>query len=203
MTIYALVNNLINDSSTDDETPVIWTLISSAGILQGGNPYFVPDFAHRFEARLALALRIGKLGKGVAPRFVERYVEAIAPCVVFVAADLLRNVRDKGLPWTQAINYDKCTALGKFIKIPYQEIENCGIELRLESEGGADLPVAWQEQDLIKGIEESISLLSRDNTLKTGDIILYGLAPEGPETTPGQRATLLLNGQLSLKFNIR
>lgn len=202
MTIYALVNNLIKGKTSDSVSPAIWTLISSAGILQGGNPYFVPDFAKRFEARLALAVRIGKLGKGVAPRFVSRYAEAIAPCVVFVASDLLEDLRMKGLPWTQAVNYDKCTALGKFVAIPYEETGNCKVELRLETPTG-ESSYGWDKSEMNPGIGDSISELSRDNTLKTGDIVLIGLSADGPAVSPGERASLLLNGIPSLRFNIR
>ena len=72
MTIYAIVNSLLPDSALSGDPRPVWTIVSSSGILQGGNPYFVPDFAERFEARTALALRIGKLGKGIAPKFAER-----------------------------------------------------------------------------------------------------------------------------------
>lgn len=202
MTIYAIVNNLIKGATSSEPPLSIWTLISSSGILQGGNPYFVPDFADCFEARLTLAVRIGKLGKGVATRFVERYVEAIAPCVVFVASDLLEKLRKNGLPWTQAISYDKCTVLGKFEKIPYQEIEKSIVQLKLASSAGETL-TEWDEKWINPRLEETISELSRDNTLKTGDIVLIGIADNGPKVRQDQRASLILNGQESLRFNIR
>lgn len=162
----------------------------------------MPDFSDRFEARPALAVRIGKLGKGVAPRFVSRYVESIAPCVVFVASGLLQELRNKGLPWTRALNYDKCTAIGKFTNIPYEDIGKCKVDLRLESDAGSRL-TEWTGGCMNPGIEEAISALTRDNTIKTGDIILLGLAGEGPEVRPDQRAILMLNGETSLRFNIR
>ncbi len=202
MTIYAIVNNLIKENCSDPSSPAIWTIISAAGILQGGNPYFVPDFASRFEARLALAVRIGKLGKGVSQRFVCRYVDAVAPCALFVASDMLINLRGNGLPWTQAINYDKCIALGKFSKIPYEDIQTSNVEIRLVSPH-VETIAQWTAQELMPGLETAISQISRDNTLKTGDIILLGLSAEGPEIIPDLRATLSLNGEPSLKFNIR
>lgn len=202
MTIYAIVNNIIGEKERSCDMPASWVLISSSGILQGGNPFFVPDFANRFEARLSLAVRIGKLGKGVAARFVARYIEAVAPCVVFVASDFLDNLRNHGLPWTQAISYDKCTALGRFIKMPYENIGNCKVELSLESKECASRYL-WTKEFLKPGLEETISILSRDNTLKTGDIILLGMTREGPIIQSDQRAGLILNGEVSLKFNIR
>lgn len=202
MTIYAIVNNLINGSQPLTDSPAIWTLISGACILQGGNPFFVPDFSPRFEARLALAAKIGKLGKGIAPRFAHRYVASLAPCIVFAAPELLKSLQEKGLPWTQALSYDKCLAIGKFTEIPFSEIADCKINLKIES-SDSSYETEWNDNLLYPTVAESLSTISFDNTLKTGDLILLGLAPEGPSIIPGQRAILCLNGAESLKFNIR
>lgn len=202
MTIYAIVNSLINGSHTKTDSPAIWTLISGACILQGGNPFFVPDFSPRFEARLALAAKIGKLGKGIAPRFAHRYVTSVAPCIVFAAPELLKSLQEKGLPWTQALSYDKCLAIGNFTEIPFSEIADCKINLKIESPDSS-YETEWNDNLLYPTVAESLSSISVDNTLKTGDLILLGLASEGPSVVPGQRATLCLNGAESLKFNIR
>lgn len=209
MTIYAIVNGLLSDSADAREVrscqggpSPIWTLISPSGILQGGNPFFVPDFAKRFEARTALALRIGKLGKGIAPRFVNRYVDAIAPAVVFVAADMLRHLRSNALPWTPAISYDRCLAIGKFKAMDYNDIRQCGCSLTLTADSSAEVSTHIC-RGIDSGLEETIAALSRDNTLKTGDILLVGLSAQGPEISPGMKVRLELNGEHSLAFNIR
>lgn len=203
MTIYAIVNNLISPDTRELCPGPIWTLISQAGILQGGNPYFVPDFASRFEARMALAVKIGRLGKGIAPRFAYRYVEAVAPAVVFVAADLMQSLSRQGLPWTQALSYDKCLAMGKFIQLPFDEVSRCECFLSLDIPGAEAIESSWKPDLLTPGIEDTIAALSRDNTLKTGDIILFGIAGEGQAIYPESRARLYLNGIESLGFNIR
>ncbi len=202
MTIYAIVNNLLSSSDGKDSSLPVWTLISPAGILQGGNPYFVPDFAGRFEARLALAVRVGKLGKGIAPRFVDRYVDSVAPCVIFIATDLLQSLRRQGLPWTSALSYDKCLAIGKFFPISIEDISKCEIKLSLDSHE-QHIESCWNSDTLHPDIKETLAALSRDNTLKTGDVILLGIDASGPEVKPDMRATLGLNGINSLAFNIR
>lgn len=201
MTIYAIVNNLLSPEDTDTSSP-IWTIISPAAILQGGNPFFVPDFAAHFEARTALAIKIGKLGKGIAPRFVGRYVDSAAPAILFVAADLLRSIKENGLPWTQAISYDRALALGKFENISLEECKNCDIVLSLDYQGSS-LEMKWDGSSKGNAIEETIAAISRDNALKIGDIILLGLGPEGHQIHPDMRAHLLMNGSDSLAFNIR
>lgn len=202
MTIYALVDDLIYDKGRERGKTPVWSLISPAGILQGGNPYFVPDFAERFEARISLAVRIGKLGKGIAPRFASRYVEAVAPAVVFVAADRLHRLREEGLPWTSAISYDRCLAIGKFTTLPFDEISRCECSVSLESDDSRH-EATWNSCGMDAGLDVTISAISRDNTLKTGDILLYGISGQGPEVIQNQKARLTINGVESLRFNIR
>lgn len=202
MTIYAIVNDMLPSASATEAVGPVWTLISPAAILQGGNPYFVPDFASRFEARTALALRIGKLGKGIARRFASRYVDAMAPATVFVAADRLDLLRRECLPWTSAISYDRSLALGRFKTADFEASGSCECTLLLES---ADETIRTLScpGDSGSRADELIEAISRDNTLKTGDILLIGLSKEGPEVKPGFRATLLLDGEERLRFNIR
>ncbi|MDE6510995.1 MAG: fumarylacetoacetate hydrolase family protein [Muribaculaceae bacterium] len=202
MTIYAIVNDFLQPAAERGIQGPVWTLISPTAILQGGNPYFVPDFASRFEARLALAVRIGKLGKGVAPRFAHRYVDAVAPAVVFAAADRLAMLQKENLPWTSALSYDRALALGKFKPTALQEIPRCECALRLDFAEDADETV-YSPAALGPSLEETIEAVSRDNTLKTGDLILIGLRGSGPEVRPGGRATVTLDGQPSIAFNIR
>ena len=202
MTIYAVVNDFLATAVPGEAKGPIWTLMSPAAILQGGNPYFVPDFDSRFEARTALALRIGKLGKGIARRFAARYVDAVAPATVFLAADLLNRLRKESLPWTSAISYDRSLALGRFLTVDFKEIDSCECSLLLESSGDSIKSTLHQGASNLRP-DEIIEALSRDNTLKTGDILLIGLSNEGPEVKPGLKATLLLNGEEMLRFNIR
>lgn len=202
MTIFAIINNLID--TPDDMIPVapVWTLVSASSIIQGGNPYFVPDFADSFEMRMALAVKIGKLGKGVSARFAHRYISGVAPCLMMVAADKLRQLKSEGLPWTQAISYDRSTVLGQFTEMSTERIAKCSIDVLLKSSDRAEM-LEWQAGCMSCSIEETIECISRDNTLKTGDIIIAGVADEGPELHPGMRVRIALDGVSSPSFNIR
>lgn len=200
MTIYAVVNNLIGDESTHEEP--IWTVMSPSAILQGGNPYFVPDFDSLFEARLALAIRIGKLGKGIAPRFAHRYIDGVAPASMMIARNLLENLQKLGLPWSKAISYDRSLAVGQFSNIPIEEILSAYVSLDIIS---GDEVNSFKSNGLCLpfSIEGIISALSRDNALKTGDYIVVASPQSGPVLEPGPRVELRLNDKKPLKFNIR
>lgn len=202
MTIYAVVNNLVTASNGSPVGDPLWTVISPSAILQGGNPYFVPDFANTFEARTAIALRIGKLGKGIAKRFAYRYVDAVAPACVMLASDLLDTLRRSGLPWSKAISYDRSIAIGSFFKIPFERLDQTESQLCLsDTFGGCRVATSLCQRDF--SVEDIIFGISRDNALKTGDLILIDVNDSGPALSPGQRLVLSLDGTESLKFNIR
>ncbi len=202
MTIYAIVNGLISKQSENSASTPVWTLISPSAILQGGNPYFVPDFDTRFEARPALALRIGKLGKGIARRFAHRYIDSVTPCCAMVATDTLRSAMESGLPWSRALSYDRSIVMGTPLKIPMEEIGEFRFNVTLQS--AVSTPSCeWTAAECASAIEDVVSELSRDNTLKTGDIILIGMAPEGPLLCEGQRAVISVGSDVSARFNIR
>lgn len=202
MTIYAIINNLTDTPETRDSQDPVWTIVSSNSILQGGNPYFVPDFANTFELRTALAVKIGKLGKSIPARFAHRYINGVAPCQMMVATDMLEKLKKAGLPWTQALSYDRSTAFGTFTELPTDKIAKCAIEVVLESAGNRQTLI-WTTENIPYSIEETIESISRDNTLKTGDIIIIGIAKHGPALHPGMRATMALDGVQSPGFNIR
>lgn len=200
MTIYALVNNLTDNKGLGKDP--VWMVISPSAILQGGNPYFVPDFDTAFEARPAIAIRIGKLGKSIAPRFAHRYVDGIAPASMMTASNLLENLKKSGLPWSKAISYDRSLAVGKFTQMSIEEISKSEVCLELTcSDSVAQL--TFDLKSLPFGIEETISAISRDNALKTGDYIVIASNGSGAVLEPGQRATLKLNDENMLRFNIR
>lgn len=202
MTIYAIINELTDTQESQDPTTPIWTIVSSNCILQGGNPYFVPDFANTFELRTALAVKIGKLGKSIPARFAHRYISGVAPCLMMVATDMIERLKSAGHPWTQAISYDRSTAFGTFSELPTDRISKCAVEVSLETAGN-EKTLKWTAESLPYSIEKTIESISRDNTLKTGDIIIIGIDRHGYALHPGMRATMALDGVQSPGFNIR
>lgn len=203
MTIYNVIDNHHAYVSSENGTDVHWTILSGASILQGGSPFFIPDFAKRFEARLSMAVRICRLGKNIAPRFAHRYMDAAAPCVSFTAADLLESLRAHGLPWTGAVNFDRSAAFGKYVPADIDAMENAEVRLDLYADAKEEVETRWSPSTLRIPIREVISHISRDNTIKTGDVILVGTDAEGPAVEIGQHAILSFNGTTSVKFNIR
>lgn len=51
-------------------------VIADSAIARSGQPWFLPDCGENWRSRKALAIRVSRLGKGIAPAFAGRYVDA-------------------------------------------------------------------------------------------------------------------------------
>ena len=93
--------------------PVIFLKPDSA-LLKDGKPFFVPDWAQRFDYEAELVVRICRLGKGIPVRFAHRYWDAVTVGIDFTARDTQEKARHEGMPWTICKGFDGSAAIGKF-----------------------------------------------------------------------------------------
>ena len=56
-------------------------LKGDSALLVNRKPFFIPDETNNPVAFPALALRVCRLGKHIAPRFANRYYDAVAPAL--------------------------------------------------------------------------------------------------------------------------
>ena len=117
-------------------------------LLNGRKPMFMPDRTKELGVTACLILRVSRLGKEIAPKFANRYFDAVAPGADFTAIDILREVKAKGVPWTEAIAFDYSLAIGEFTD-----------------------PSAFCYQDYVLTPEEAIAEASRLMTIRQGDLI--------------------------------
>ena len=83
-------------------------------LLNGRKPMFIPDWTAELGATECLILRVSRLGKEIAPKFANRYYDAVAPGVDFIALDKAREAQAAGLPWTTALAFDYSLAIGEW-----------------------------------------------------------------------------------------
>lgn len=189
MKIFAVTNNYNSPESYPSPFgpgEIDWYELPDSSILRSGNPFYVPDFDEEFRAYPSIAFRIGRLGKSIAPRFASRYIDRIGMGTAVIATSLLKQLRDKGAPWTRATAFDRSLLLGNL------EAADALLEKGMNftmSCGGEK--INYDSAYLQEDIDHIISRLSRDNTLKNGDIILAGLTPRGLLLKPGTRLIAL------------
>lgn len=126
-------------------------------LLNGRKPMFIPDWTHELGMTPCKMLRVSRLGKEIAPRFADRYYDAVAPGADFIALDILREAKTKGEPWTKAIAFDYSLAIGSWIPDDGQ----------------------WAENDWVISPENAIVEASKVMTIRQGDLI-YIQAKQAP-----------------------
>jgi 2-keto-4-pentenoate hydratase/2-oxohepta-3-ene-1,7-dioic acid hydratase in catechol pathway len=127
-------------------------------LLNGRKPFFLPDWSKEVGVTDCIILRVSRLGKEIAPKFADRYYDAVAPGADFTAVDLLREAKAAGQPWTKAIAFDYSLAIGTFVE-----------------------PSAFsiQHSDFVLSPEEAIAQASKVMTIRQGDLI-YIQAKQAP-----------------------
>ena len=166
---YAAHNKELNNTFLPTE-PVIFSKPESA-LTRDGKPFFVPDFAERFDYETEIVVRINKLGKNIAERFAHRYYDELTVGIDFTARDLQGKLRSEGLPWEICKGFDGSAAIGTFVnKAELPEIQNLNFHLDID---GQTVQKGWTG-DMIFSVDRIISYVSQFFTLKTGDLIFTG-----------------------------
>jgi 2-keto-4-pentenoate hydratase/2-oxohepta-3-ene-1,7-dioic acid hydratase in catechol pathway len=163
---YAEHNKELNNSFLPTE-PVIFSKPESS-LNRDGKPFFVPDFAERFDYETEIVVKINKLGKNIAERFAYRYYDELTVGIDFTARDLQEKLKEKGLPWDICKGFDGAAAIGEFVnKSELPDIQNLNFRLDVD---GRTAQTGWTG-DMIFTIDQIISYVSKFFTLKTGDLI--------------------------------
>ena len=177
--------------------PVIFLKPDSA-LLKDGKPFFVPDWAQRFDYEAELVVRICRLGKGIPVRFAHRYWDAVTVGIDFTARDTQEKARHEGMPWTICKGFDGSAAIGKFIPIPSSRE---GLVFRLDKNG--ETVQRGDSSDMLFSVDEIISFLSRFFTLRTGDLIYTGTPAGIGVVKPGDHLQGYIGEDCVLDFYCR
>ena len=116
-------------------------------LLNNRKPFFLPEQDAEIRMTPCIVLRVSRLGKHIAPKFANRYYDAVANGADFCNDTLLAQARKKGSSWTQAIAFDYSLAIGEMGNNK-QRAEN-----------------------LIISPEEAIAQVSQWMTIRQGDLI--------------------------------
>jgi 2-keto-4-pentenoate hydratase/2-oxohepta-3-ene-1,7-dioic acid hydratase in catechol pathway len=128
-------------------------------LLNGRKPLFMPEWTKELGVTECIILRVSRLGKEIAPKFADRYYDAVAPGADFIAMDLAREAEQAGRPWTQALAFDYSLAIGEFVE-PSVFFARKGHDY-----------LSGQYSDYVLTPEEAIAKASKVMTIRQGDLI--------------------------------
>ena len=129
-------------------------LKGDSSLLVNRKPFFTPDWTNDVRVNRCIVLRVSRLGKSIAARFANRYYDAIAEGLDFVAWDKWTAAREKGESWTESTCFDYSLAVGSWMT---------GDVIQVTSE------------QLVMPINEAIERVSNVMTIRQGDLIYIPL----------------------------
>lgn len=147
-----------------------WYSLPESTVLRSGNPFYIPDFDTNFEVSFALMIRIGRLGKSIAPRFVNRYIGDWTVGGVVKGKNLCEQLLAAGRFPARALCFDRSCWLGNYAGTESPVDDR--IELTLE---GVPYEISSQVAHAWGCLPAIIADLSRNNIMKMGDIIAVAL----------------------------
>jgi len=154
--------------------PVVF-LKPDSSIIKKNKPFFLPDFSNDIQYEVEVVIKISRLGKGISPEFAHRYYDEVTTGIDITARDLQTRLSKERLPWEISKCFDGAAPIGEFIPVSsFKDINN--LDFRLEINGS--IVQQSNTSDMIFGIAELVSYVSKFFTLKTGDLIFTG-TPSG------------------------
>ncbi len=170
---YAEHNKELNHTLLTEE-PVIFSKPESA-LLKEGAPFFIPNFAKRFDYETEVVVKINRMGKNISERFAHRYYDAVTVGIDFTARELQQQLREKGLPWEICKGFDGSAVIGEFVsKDLLPKMDELHFNLDID---GKTVQQGFTG-NMIHSIDKIIAYVSQFFTLKTGDLIYTG-TPSG------------------------
>ncbi|MCM1519568.1 MAG: fumarylacetoacetate hydrolase family protein [Lachnoclostridium sp.] len=158
----------------DSSTPV--DLIPDSALVLNGRPVFVPDIADGWKATIGVAMRIGRLGRDIAPKFALRHVDAFG---------LALRLTCDSAEFSRAL----LTAVDSTILIgPMAAADDLSAVMTASIDGEVFETEPYAE------ICSAVPLTSRFMTLKNGDLILTHPLGEPLPIAPGMKLNITFAG---------
>ncbi|MCQ2348542.1 MAG: hypothetical protein MJZ65_05060 [Paludibacteraceae bacterium] len=88
-----------------------FTMKCDASLLNQRKPFFMPDWSQDVRCIPCTVVRISRLGKCITPKFANRYYDAVAEGLDFVAYDLLAT------DYAQATAFDNSLCVGEWLPV--------------------------------------------------------------------------------------
>ena len=196
---YPQHNKELNETLYKGEVPVIFTKADSS-LLKDGKPFFVPDDMGRIDYETEIVVRICRLGKAIPARFAHRYYDAVTVGIDFTARELQAELRKKGLPWEMCKGFDGAAAIGEWVSVEkFRDVQALQFHLDINGKTVQE----GRTSDMLFKLDEIIEYLSKDFTLKTGDIIYTGTPVGVGPVNINDHLTGYIEDRKVLEFNIK
>lgn len=178
-----------------------WCFIPDSAMLRSGKPVFLTHEDEQYLLCPTVCFRVGRLGKRVAEKFADRYIDSLAPAVVILSQQSAAAVKAGRIPSAAEMIWDGCLVVGDFIDAyPWFQGET---DTSLTLTYGKEEKTLTRQPVLPEFAKTELAIASRYNTIKNGDLILSGIALNEAVAEIDTKAECLLGRQLLLRFKVK
>ncbi len=182
--------------------PRVFHHVSDTALLQGGKPFFIPDFANPCTARVQLAVRLCRLGRSISERYAPRYYDAVSLACTFTAENLLAELRSKALPWDEAIGFDGAVCIGRWMPLNGETDGFPNLDFALHINGQPVFEASTSQ--MAESPSRLVAGSSQFYMLRQGDILLTGSpTQQGQAVAENDHVEGFIDGNKVLEFNVK
>ncbi len=171
-------------------------------LLRNNDPFYIPSFSEQIDYECELVVKITRVTKCIDERFASRCYDEVGLGIDFTARDIQREAIAKGLPWELCKGFDHSAAISPRF-VPLTELGGDVQNLRFELSLNGETRQSGFTREMLFGVDEIISYVSRFVTLKIGDLIFTGTPVGVGKVAPGDTLRATLNGEELLNFDIK
>lgn len=140
-------------------------VLPDSALLIPKRPLFLPDLQGPIKAYAAWAIRVNRLGRCISERFAERYYDKVSIAACLVAEGFCEQMRSLNGSDIAAYSFDGAVCLGEWINASESEALEGAIQIE-------DQKALLKECDWKEKADKAITLLSKYQTIRQGDIII-------------------------------
>ena len=170
-------------------------LMADSSILYSGRPFFLPDFAQQFVAKPTIIVRMGRLGKCIAPKFAHRYWDA------FTAGFSVHALQSDNKSLTALDRaFDGAAIVGEWVSVSdVDNAQDAVVEVMMDG----DVLSKCRLADMKSSLDDLLAAVSTRCSIKMGDMIFTGDTADGTVLKPGNRLTASIGGRQVLDVKVR
>ncbi len=166
------------------DEPILF-LKPSTSVIGHNSAIIAPSFCNRVDYEAELAIVISKVCKNVSPSEAEDYILGYT-CLNDVTE---RNFQKKDGQWTRAKSFDTFCPIG-----PWIETELDWRNLKVRAYLNGELKQNSNTNNMIFGVYDIVSFVSKIMTLLPGDVIATGTPPGIGEMKNGDEVVIDIEG---------
>ena len=159
----------------------------------------IPEDTASLHHEVELVVCLKKGGMNIDVDAAHKCIFGYTVGVDLTKRDIQKNSKDKGHPWESAKSFDQSGPISEIKKYEKVVLKNNNISLSVNGEEKQSSSV----DNMVWGIEELISILSKKIILKPGDILFTGTPAGVSKINKGDfiEANIQEVGKLELNFN--